>query len=91
MLAQRIGVGLGNVREPHQRAGMCAQRKQIGPELVMQFARNFLALDILQRNRAFGELAACPPRRLPSVAARWFSLVQIAASSGAPPGSTRAS
>ena len=34
---------------------MGAQRKQIGPELVMQLARDLLALDVLERDRTLGE------------------------------------
>jgi hypothetical protein len=34
---------------------MRAQRKQIGPKLIMQLARNFLAFDILQRDDALGQ------------------------------------
>ena len=48
MLSQRIRVRLADVRKPRQGARMGAQREQIWPELVMQFARDLLALEILQ-------------------------------------------
>src|ERR1700741_4340708 len=57
MLSQRLRVSFANVRKPHQSAGMRAQRKKIRSELVMQFPRDLLALQILKRNRAFGETA----------------------------------
>ena len=36
---------------------MGAQRKEIGPKFVRQLARDLLALQILQRDRALGEPA----------------------------------
>src|SRR3954454_1693719 len=54
VLSQRPGVRRTDVRKPHQGAGMRAQRKQIRSELVMQFARDLLALDILERHRPLG-------------------------------------
>ena len=47
MLSQRIRVRLRNLRKPHQRAGMGAQGKEIGPELVVKLTRDLLALQIL--------------------------------------------
>ncbi|KTT55763.1 hypothetical protein SB7C_12260, partial [Staphylococcus epidermidis] len=55
-LAQCRRVSLVHLRQSGQRAGMCAQRKQIGPELIVQLARDLLALGILQRDGTFGEL-----------------------------------
>src|SRR3954454_10796941 len=55
MFSQGTRVRCVEFGKPHQGAGMGAQRKKIGPKLVMQLARNFLALDVLERNRALGE------------------------------------
>ena len=66
------------VGEPHQRAGMRAQRKQIGPELVVQFARDLLALDILQRHRALGQ----PPLVLDRLAERRRQMIELVADRG---------
>ena len=55
MPALRVRIRLRGLRKPHQGTGVRAQRKQIGPELVMQLARNLLALQVLERDRALSE------------------------------------
>jgi len=48
VLSHGVRAGRAAVREFCQRAGMRAQREQIRPELVMQLARDLLALKILK-------------------------------------------
>src|SRR5712671_1286429 len=48
MLSQGIRVRFPGVGNPHQGARVRAQREKIGSELVMQLARDLLALDVLQ-------------------------------------------
>ena len=55
MFAKPVRVRRPGVRKPHQGAGVDSQGKQVRPKLVMQFARDLLALDVLQRYRALGE------------------------------------
>ena len=57
---------------------MRAQRKEIRPELIMQFARDLLALDVLQRDGAFGQ----PPLLLDRLAQRHGKMVQPGADRG---------
>ena len=78
VLAQGIHCRLARFRQPHQRAGMRAQRKQIGPEFVVQFARDLLALDVLQRHHALGQ----PPLVLDRLAQRRRQMVEPGADRG---------
>src|SRR5882724_10629893 len=48
MLSQRIRVRFAGVGNPHQGTGVGAQREKIGSELIVQFPRDLLALDVLQ-------------------------------------------
>jgi len=48
MLSQGIRVRFAGVGDPRQGARVRAQREKIGSELVMQLARDLLALDVLQ-------------------------------------------
>ena len=73
MLSQRVRAGFANTRQPYQGAGMRAHCKKIRPELVMQFARNFLAFQILKRDCAFGE----PPLLLHGIRQRSRKVVQL--------------
>ncbi len=75
MLAQHIRIRLGTLRQPHQRTRMRAQGEKIRPELVMQFARDLLALEVLQRHRALGQL----PLVFHRLAERSCKVVQFAA------------
>ena len=59
-------------RQPHQGADMRAQRKQIRSEFVMQFVRDLLALQVLQRHGALGE----PPLLLDGFAQRRGQMIQ---------------
>jgi len=80
--SQRIGVERGNLRS-RIRAPACARSaNRYGPNSscssrAISCAPDPAAKPYVRRDAAF------PPRRLPRVAARWFNLVQIAASSGA--------
>ena len=57
---------------------MRAQRKQIRPELVMQFARDLLALDVLQRHHPLGQT----PLVVHRVSQRRREMVQLVADRG---------
>ena len=78
MFSQGSGIRLGRLRGPHQRTGMRAQREQIGPEFIVQLAGDLLALGILQRDGALGELALF----LDGLAQRRRQMVQLAADRG---------
>ena len=57
----------------------CARkRKQIGPELIMQLARDFLALDVLQRDNALGQT----PLVVDRIAQRGGKVIQLVANGG---------
>ena len=78
MLSQCARVRHADFRKPHQRAGMRTQRKQIGPELVMQFARDLLAFDVLERDGPLGKT----PLFLDGIAQRRRQVVQPGADRG---------
>ena len=74
MFTKRIRTGGAPIlRKAHQGAGVSAQRKEIRPKLVMQLARNLLALQILQRDGTFGE----PPLVLDGLAENARKVVQF--------------
>ena len=77
-LRNAFRVRLVRIRQPHQRADMRAQREQIRPELIMQFARDLLALDVLQRDGALGE----PPLLLDRLAQRRGEMIEPGADRG---------
>ena len=64
MLAQGVEIGLGRVGQPRQRSTVGAQCKQIGAKLIVQVARDLLALGVLQRDHPFGEPPLFLDRRL---------------------------
>jgi len=69
----------------------CARNaKRWGPNSSCSSRAISCARRLAMRRRARRD-ASCPPRRLPIAPARWFSLAQIAASSGGPSGFTRVS
>ena len=77
-LSQGTGVGIADVRDPHQRTRMRPQGEQIGSEFVMQLARDFLTLHILQRDGAPGQL----PLVFDGISQRDRKMVQLGADGG---------
>src|SRR6202041_4111680 len=55
VFAYPVRVRRTRLRKPHQGAGVDPQGKQIRSKLVMQFTRDLLAFDVLQRYGALGE------------------------------------
>ena len=78
VLSDRVGIRRAPVRELRQRARMRAQREQIRPEFVVQFARDLLALDVLERHRALGQT----PLFLDRLAERRREMIELAADRG---------
>ena len=75
VLSCGLRVRIPGFRDPRQRAGMRSQRKQMRSKLIMQFARNFLAFNVLQRHDARGQT----PLFVNGIAQRGSKMVQLVA------------
>ncbi len=78
VLAQHVGLRRLAVRHSHQRGHMGSQREQIGPELVVQFPRDFLALRVLERDHPLRQMGLFRDR----IAEGSGEMVQLAADRG---------